>query len=618
MKNILSCWKNYCDQIVSESRESIIFEIEQDKLEKLGKIVSNLTDKMDPKKLNFSNIFGDKLRIVEPFETLDSEDPMSLLMEAFVEVGAKPDFSKGTVTIQVQDREGNLRDRTMKIGKFLVKLNKDSEALRDIEAQAGNPNMDYSFDPTSGEWLLLPRDDNNPLQVKKKEMEEKFKKSYGDLDPKEDFLYKMPELIDFWNKKSAFYRENPEEAEGKKGIYSIVYSRAPIDVLRMSDYEDIESCHSPDGSYFKCAVEESKDGGFIAYVVKTKDLQKLEKMGIDLQDAEIFSDNERSKDGIVPVSRVRIRRYKYTSPLDGQERFLGAAESQTYGIRFPNLVAKTTDWLKSVQPEVQKMIDMKKYPDPDSFLLIGGSYQDTENHVVLNNLLDPSGRNKPYDESLDAVVSGPDDDSDLYDKIDNAIGDRDRYVDDKDDKDDYHYRPPVRKYAKGVSMDEEEFEDYVYDMLDEIQPEFWEIDWHSDYDDGHSILLHTSYKFDSSEDYTEKYDTNTIDKIISGLQSTVEGIIGHKLDKEGTRIRFDNDDKEMLFVVNTEKKVQNPQQVKEFMKKLYKFDKTFQQQRQAVGKMLQKYGILGKSKDKLRESVRHNTPLKIRILTKKR
>lgn len=85
--------------------------------------------------------------------------------------------------------------------------------------------------------------------------------------------------------------------------YSIIISRAPIDVLRMSDFSGISSCHSSGREYFYCALAESRNQGAIAYLVRTEDLEN-----VDLDDEEIFTDYQRRVKGIEPISRVRIRR----------------------------------------------------------------------------------------------------------------------------------------------------------------------------------------------------------------------------------------------------------------------------------------------------------------------
>lgn len=91
----------------------------------------------------------------------------------------------------------------------------------------------------------------------------------------------------------------------KENQQSIIISRSPIDILRMSDVNARTSCHSEGGSYFNSAIQEALDGGAIAYVVNNEDLTKIQ----DLQQKEIFQDDHRKIAGIKPVSRLRINRY---------------------------------------------------------------------------------------------------------------------------------------------------------------------------------------------------------------------------------------------------------------------------------------------------------------------
>ena len=57
--------------------------------------------------------------------------------------------------------------------------------------------------------------------------------------------------------------------------FHIILSRAPIDVLRMSDFENIQSCHSPGSTYWQCAHDEATEGGPIAYLVSNQQLSNL-------------------------------------------------------------------------------------------------------------------------------------------------------------------------------------------------------------------------------------------------------------------------------------------------------------------------------------------------------
>jgi hypothetical protein len=97
-----------------------------------------------------------------------------------------------------------------------------------------------------------------------------------------------PELLVWWRKKQTFYTqdedgynliENVFEGDIAGDEWSILLSRHPVDVLRMSDVGDITSCHREGTEYFKCAVEESKGNGLIAYLVKTEDLNGFLRAG---------------------------------------------------------------------------------------------------------------------------------------------------------------------------------------------------------------------------------------------------------------------------------------------------------------------------------------------------
>lgn len=57
------------------------------------------------------------------------------------------------------------------------------------------------------------------------------------------------------NEYSA-YEEFPEASK-----YSVIFTKSAVDIARMSDHDDLHSCHAPGGSYFQCAIQEASDGG---------------------------------------------------------------------------------------------------------------------------------------------------------------------------------------------------------------------------------------------------------------------------------------------------------------------------------------------------------------------
>jgi hypothetical protein len=159
---------------------------------------------------------------------------------------------------------------------------------------------------------------------------------------------------------------------------SIVISRHPIDVLRMSDHSGIRSCHSEGSSYFQCAVTEAKEGGPVAYAVETKELEK-----VNLQDDEIFHDSDRGQAGgvIVPLGRIRLRRYINN---DDSEFELAIPETSSYGDNISGFLSSLTEWAY----EKQKSKFEGKEINVDDFGFTGGSYKDTADGDLFNNFFD--------------------------------------------------------------------------------------------------------------------------------------------------------------------------------------------------------------------------------------
>ena len=176
-------------------------------------------------------------------------------------------------------------------------------------------------------------------------------------------------------------------SNGGSGI-SVVVSRNPIDILRMSDFKNIQSCHSEGGSYWKCAIQEAKNGGAVAFLVKTSDLKN-----IDLSAKEIFEDKDRKVNGIVPMSRLRLRRFvKKDESYD-----LAIPEIRSYGSRIDGFYEAVRNWAFDKQQKVLK----GERPKMADFNRTGGSYQDSNPHNLFNGFfqdeLDSGGSVKLID-----------------------------------------------------------------------------------------------------------------------------------------------------------------------------------------------------------------------------
>jgi hypothetical protein len=206
-----------------------------------------------------------------------------------------------------------------------------------------------------------------------------IQKPNGDiiLDPRPMRLGKViqKELGNKWADAWSI-ESSSEDSEAK----SIVLSRSPVDVVRMSDHDAWTSCHSPQGSYFTSALEEAKDGGAIAYVVDNKDLDDfIKKNGNDisaLQSEEIFKDDDREVEGLSPLSRIRVNRYVSD---DGDE--LALPITRTYGEETSGFLDTVTDWLKQKQ---SKTVDYDRL-NMSRYKRAGGQYADDADRKIMTN-----------------------------------------------------------------------------------------------------------------------------------------------------------------------------------------------------------------------------------------
>lgn len=227
--------------------------------------------------------------------------------------------------------------------------------------------------------------------------------------------YNAPEdIISWWKKKQTLYANNYNwkqiEYVFKKGkidsSLSIIISREPIDVLRMSDHYKIQSCHSEGNSYFGCAITEAKGNGLVSYIVRTEDLNEIltvhspwgwdpntgkgpEKLDISAFDGkEIFLDRERGVRGISPESRLRLRKF-----LDVEEDIeFAAPEDRTYGPHPPGFKEAVRKWAWENQKHLFELGDGEYYvPRQEDLEMYGGSYRDTPDGEVLNKFFAEGG-----------------------------------------------------------------------------------------------------------------------------------------------------------------------------------------------------------------------------------
>lgn len=431
MKNFILNWRaSVKKDVLNENK--IIHEASDEEIEVIQNVLSNL----DPAELPMNGAFGGKLRKVIPLETVGGK--VGEMVNRFHEAGYTVDLKDGTVSYETRrEHEGKVYKgkKTLKINKVLNGLLKHKEKERDtdekLSAERAKYHIERQKDVSGNDHLKSYGDDYNKAysdyDLEKKRLKEIGKKAFKGMDRRVR-LQAVDYYIKAWEENAGFFKNDPEAFAG----FSIIISRHPTDVLRMSDFENIESCHTlasrsgETGAFVKCAYAEAIDGGAIAYVVPTQEIKDWEEendQSIEDTDDEVLSDSARDIGDIEPVSRVRIRIGRFDD--DDYRYYIGVPDARIYGAVTSNFYETLKTWLVDNQegtiqhlPKVDMDdVDSYKYTvndigkiDAGKMTLIGGTYQDNPLQYILARMLDPEAkRSGDYDGSL--VIGAPEKDS---------------------------------------------------------------------------------------------------------------------------------------------------------------------------------------------------------------
>ena len=457
--------------------ESVLREVTEGEMEAIESILDDIA--LDGA-LSLGGIFKDKTRLIIDFPTKDESTEIGKFISFFETQGYEVDWDKGMISAiqeypelkwdsDSKGRQTKSKKITMKIGKFLAKIvdlykkqkvyidkiaapppetyeprfaalgirKKISEILTDEELKRFYQihNLLNVYLPDMQKLLDLYK---SPVLSRNRSMRadyDSIKKAQLEPSAAADWA---AGLSDYWQKNAGFIKEKVSGM--RDDTYSIIVTRHPIDVLRMSDFEDITSCHSPSSqegvyqSYYKCAVAEAQGHGAVAYVVSTDDLLKatgaknIEEAESVIQSGEIFEDETRGGDiglGITPESRIRLRKFAYyqdnvLSPVggslkpknwnDGSE--LAVPEIRVYGRNIPGLLSRITSWASAIQ-DIESIRDFPKTEsgklDGENFYLFGGTYFDTAPNRLLSKFIFDSLQSREYIEGMVQINSDDED-----------------------------------------------------------------------------------------------------------------------------------------------------------------------------------------------------------------
>ena len=293
------------------------------------RLINNATQvaTKNPSVLPFGDIFGDKLRVAIPFEQKNLGKVQIILDYIYAMQGIGV---TATITDQVKQVRAKVagRDTIQEIADFVVttKQTVENPKTGEYQLKESSTTIANSLRKLGIKAKQQMQEEETNLSNLKKEMEaetdESKKQTLGwriqnteyRVESAKDKLIAVTKMSEWWQMNQSkivqdvelvkfavslgntrfangswdtFDKEDDSKIGERSNDYSIVLSRAPIDVLRMSDFleEGIESCHSSGGSYFYCALAEAQNEGAIAFAVSTEDLQDL-----DLTKTEIFAD----------------------------------------------------------------------------------------------------------------------------------------------------------------------------------------------------------------------------------------------------------------------------------------------------------------------------------------
>jgi len=421
-------------EIYLENGEKLLRELDEDEYQI---VIDTLAD-LEPDDLAFNQLFAGKTRLIINFPTMDTQSELGQFVQELDQVlGLTIDWEKGMVSAQREWTENSIENdqamidylidlgggnRTkkvnrkfqMKIGKYFAKVDKllrDFKEMRQIVAKhvyedratAAGYSVAFSMgqikDAFTTEQLKRYYQIQNGLELYMGTSSMGWINKYynGYEDAQAGKVTRMPELAKYWQENAGYIKKNIGELTNDK--YSIILTRDPVDVMRMADFDNITSCHSPpsrgstQGSYYKCAVAEAHGHGAVAYVVETEDLHKwsgrddldMDEIEEEMQGGiEIFYDDKRYGDAgsIEPVSRVRLRQVRYYD-TDTPKRYdegteIAVPEKRVYGAAIPGFVERVIAWARENQQEViENMPKEDGKVNLDRLTIFGGSYEDT-------------------------------------------------------------------------------------------------------------------------------------------------------------------------------------------------------------------------------------------------
>ena len=434
MSNIHNNWRKFLKEGSYGESYKILQEISYEELDHIETAINE----MSPEDMAFNELFKGKERILIPFAAGDRSTELGKFLSILGTFGAgdnyevldkeyafAPNWEKGVMEKVKTATAKQIGDmilggvtpkrvvETMKIGKWLAAVQRATKDLMDWQKFRLDNDIGSATRPMTDEEEKKQKRINDKVMhlagsAHAMSLVSRFetRRDGPPLDRLKDVIEKIEQLKRYWQLKADYIKKNPQ-GEVDSNTYSIVITRNPVDILRMSDYDNITSCHSPpsrdrDKSFYHCAVAEAHGEGAVAYVVKNEDLEEVfpfadgvENITLDdYEGDELFYDDQRDVGDITPISRGRLRLIRHYDPRDEiSEHIRGVEiavpEEAVKGERVPGFTKALMDWARENQSSVISKIMNQEGPlDLKKFTAFGGSYEDNTRESLLIKFLD--------------------------------------------------------------------------------------------------------------------------------------------------------------------------------------------------------------------------------------
>ena len=385
-------WQKFIDDQpineVNADDNELLLEMRQEILDRLSSEIAK-AESGEYAGMPFNDIFGEpsedspKTRMIMPYGNPDIHKMKILMLDmfdiVFREYNSNPNIK--FVSGVVWSNKKETVTQKLKPLKW-----KEGDPVKEVSKEVGSPIMTVIYVSKLGE-------------NKERRIEVPFGKLLQKHFPKEMPWWQGNKAKDIAGKQS-FFTGNVETMDNiiREVIYGdedvirnepatekvVIVSRHPIDVVRMSNFDLIHSCHSPDASnnsFFHCAIEEAKrtaGGGAVLYLLDKARFDEKFKDGVMPQTGDVFNDRDRGIDdklNVQPTSRLRLR--KVVDAETGVE--YAVPDRKLYGSNSPEAFRKETfayfanrQLDKFIDPETGKPI----IPNADSLERYGGNYED--------------------------------------------------------------------------------------------------------------------------------------------------------------------------------------------------------------------------------------------------